>query len=110
MRLLEQKRFMEAIENLRHLLKAFNFAAQRKASVTTFPTWLDSLCMADLRLKLDALGAFEVRLRRRRGRRPRLRCWPHKLALAVPVALGCFRRELGTRFVHSPPLNTRPPT
>jgi hypothetical protein len=79
MRLLEQKRFVEAIENLRHLLKAFNFAAQRKASVTTFPTWLDSLCMADLRPKLDALGAFEVRLRRRRG----------GAAQAHPFSSGC---------------------
>jgi|AntAceMinimDraft_5_1070358.scaffolds.fasta_scaffold42782_2 hypothetical protein len=88
MRLLEQKRFMEAIENLRHLLKAFNFAAQRKASVTTFPTWLDSLCLAGLRPKLDALGAFEVRWRRR----------------------GVAASFAGLAATLSPPLNTRPPT
>lgn len=40
MRLLEEKRFNEALQNLMSLIRSFNFLSQRKSCIPTFDTWM----------------------------------------------------------------------
>jgi len=60
MRLLEEKRWREAVQNLFSLLKSFNFLAQRKAAVPTLNTWLKSLHLGALKDRLEAFGAVQL--------------------------------------------------
>jgi hypothetical protein len=45
---------------MQNLTKNFNYASQRKASVPTLPTWLQSLCLVEIAGKLEDFGVVEL--------------------------------------------------
>lgn len=60
MRLLEERRFKEALQNLMSLIRSFNFLSQRKSCIPTFETWMKSLKLTHCREKFTAFGAVEL--------------------------------------------------
>ena len=60
LRLLEEKRWKEAVDNLKNLIKSYNFLSQRKSSVVSYETFLKSLKLENRRPQLEAMGAFDV--------------------------------------------------
>lgn len=60
LKLLEEKRWKEAVFSLMSLTKNFNFASQRKSAVPTIGTWIRSLRLEKILDQLNAYGAYEL--------------------------------------------------
>jgi hypothetical protein len=60
LRLLENKRWLDGVDSLKNLIKTFNYASQRKASIPTIKTWLKSLRLERIEEQIIAYGAQEL--------------------------------------------------
>jgi hypothetical protein len=60
LRLLEERRWREGLNNLLSLVKSFNYLRQRKASIPCLDTWLKSLRLTRIQPTLEQYGCFEL--------------------------------------------------
>lgn len=60
MRLLEERRWKQATEQLIHMIRKFDFNDDTRSSVPTLETWLYSLKLEELLEPLDDLGVVEL--------------------------------------------------
>lgn len=60
LKLLEQRRWKQAKDQLLLMIRNFDFSDNTRSSVPTLDTWLESLKLQKLKGKLELLGAVEL--------------------------------------------------